>query len=161
MAEYPAGEITRNGITVPIWVDDDGYWLAELGDRKSGYTTKAGLETAVARYAKRCATKVEVSFVQYRESSQGVAVFREGVATGLHGGTGNVLAEWADGGKGQITYVHDSVFLASLTEAEKAELRQLAAEMHQLREKRDAIFKGRRIDNLKSVVTQALDEADT
>lgn len=160
MAEYPAGEITKGDITLSIRVDDEGHWLAEIQGKTVGYDTRAKLEAAIDRHARRAARRVEVAFVQYREGIHGIAAFKEGVATGIHGGTGHVLATWTDGSRGQVTYASDSVFLTAATEAERAKLEQLAAEVHRLREERDAILRNLRIDDLKAMVVRALDEAD-
>jgi hypothetical protein len=99
MSEYPAGEITHNGVTVPIFVDDWGHWSATYAGTKHTEESRPKLDTRLKRTIKRTVTKVNVPFVAVRQDNQ---QFKRGTAYGIHEGTGNILAEWDDGTKEQI-----------------------------------------------------------
>lgn len=90
MAEYPAGQVEANGVTVPIMVNDSGNWSAIYDGRTLAYPTREKLENALKRLTKRAAVTVAVPVVKISESYDGVTRTRATV-TGIHGANGNVL----------------------------------------------------------------------
>lgn len=90
MAEYPAGQVEANGVTVPIQVSDTGHWFARYDGRTLTYPTREKLENSIKRLTKRAAVTVAVSVVRINESYDSVTRTRATV-TGIHGANGNVL----------------------------------------------------------------------
>lgn len=104
MDKFPVGEIHRSGRTFPIYVTDYGRWGSD--DIPGGYTagSRDELEKKIVQYVKQTAVKVAVPFVQLHRHGypSGRLVVRHGTATGVHGNTGNVLVQWADGKREQV-----------------------------------------------------------
>ena len=108
MADFPAGDIESNGVSVPINVNSQGKWWAEYDGRTLSYETRDKLEGALKRLTKSAAVTVEVSVVKVENALSGTRWVR-GTLTGIHGGNGNVLVTWHYGGrrgdvKEQIAY---------------------------------------------------------
>lgn len=87
---YPVGEITENGVTVPIFVDDFGYWSAEHSGRTFRDDTRSKLRDRIKKETRRTVRKVDVPFVRVAKGQDGIKFWR-GTATGIHAGNGNVL----------------------------------------------------------------------
>lgn len=104
MTMFPAGAIQRNGVIVPIFVDDVGRWHATVdtvgngeGQSEFGAGSRADLDRLIAQRTKRAVRKVAVPFTRLGRRAEymgGGTVFRHGVATGLHGANGNVMVQW-------------------------------------------------------------------
>jgi hypothetical protein len=96
-------EMTKNGITVEITVNTtSGKFIAVVGDDHLAADTWAGMEKAVDTATKKISKSVNVPFtsVTFNTYSETVKVeVKHGTATGLHSGTGNVLAKWDDTGE--------------------------------------------------------------
>lgn len=112
MTDFPAGDITANGVTVPITVNDRGSWQAEYAGKNLSYETRDRLEASLKRLTKSAAVQVEVSIVSV-EKHLGGTRFVRGTLTGIHGRNGNVLVTWHHGGrrgdtKEQISYTYGS-----------------------------------------------------
>lgn len=149
MTEFPAGAIERNGIVVPIYVDELGRWLATVdvtGDDKSGITlrnsSRAELDQAIAKHTKRAVSKVSVPFTRLIRSTTyngGTTLVMHGTATGVHGANGNVLVQWSPkrpGGKPvnaqltswRVNWNH-AEFFRPLADEEIASYTQLSANL--------------------------------
>jgi hypothetical protein len=102
MDKFPAGQIIRSNRTFPIHVTDYGRWGSD--DLPGGYTagSRDELEKKIIQYVKETAVKVAVPFVQLHQTHSGRLSVRHGTATGIHGNTGNVLVQWADGKREQV-----------------------------------------------------------
>lgn len=98
MTDFPAGDITANGVTVPITVNDRGSWQAEYAGKNLSYETRDKLEASLKRLTKSAAVQVEVSVVSV-EKHLGGTRFVRGTLTGIHGGNGNVLVTWHHSGR--------------------------------------------------------------
>lgn len=105
MEKFPAGQIVKSGRTFPIYVTDYGRWGTE--EMKNITTdTREALEKKIAQHVQKTTVKVAVPFVQLHRQAGRLSV-RHGTATGIHGNTGNVLVQWADGKREQVRSFHD------------------------------------------------------
>jgi hypothetical protein len=93
-------KMTKNGIEVDIRVNTTfgGRFEATVGDEQLDALTWAELEKLVDRATKRVARTVKIEFTlvaQHVDHITGKVVvnLKHGVATGLHSGNGNVLAQ--------------------------------------------------------------------
>lgn len=94
MSKHPAGTITANGVSVEIFVNDDGEWEADYAGRTLRFPVREKLEAAIKRVTKTTTTPVEIPFVRIeRRGERGITTTR-GTATGIHSGNGNVLVVW-------------------------------------------------------------------
>jgi len=91
---YPAGTISANGVSVPIFVSDQGRWEAEYAGRSLGFETRDKLETAIKRLTKTTTVPVAVAFVRIEKRGTAGIAKTAGTATGIHAGNGNVLVVW-------------------------------------------------------------------
>lgn len=98
--EYEAGTVTKNGQGIPIKVNEDGEWLAKVGNDHLRKPTRSALVSAIERLTKRAAAEVAVPFVEVSQNGDATK-FRFGVAYGVHSGTGNLLVVWKNGTKEQ------------------------------------------------------------
>lgn len=160
MSGYPAGEITHNGVTVPIFVDDYGHWSATYAGTKHTEATRDALNARLKRTVKRTVTKVSVPFVAVNASKQN---FKRGTAYGIHEGTGSVLVEWDDGSKEQVKPSarydawHTQIF-GGIPDAELATWVLLARAKQQADHALGVFIRDHEID-LKQDVMRAADEA--
>lgn len=156
MTQYPAGEITHYGVTVPIFVDDRGHWTATYAGRGRTEESRYKLDMWLKRMTKRTATPIRFPFVSVTPSNQ---KHRRGVAYGIHEGTGNVLVEWDDGTKEQVkSYATGTDHLGDVPDAELATWLLLVRAYRQAEQALHAFMSDRRI-NLKDEVMRAADEA--
>jgi len=96
---YDAGTVTKNGVEIYVKVDTFGSWHAQVGDDKLSAKTKDELVKQIERSTKKIAQEVSVPFVSVdiRENyNTGDVSFsaKNGTATGVHSGNGNVLGRW-------------------------------------------------------------------
>lgn len=147
MADYEAGTAEVNGVTVPLKVDDFGKWKANYAGQTLGYDTREKLVNRLKALTKQTAAKVEVHVIRikpYEGYGAGNLRIASGVLTGLHAGTGNVLAAWQVRGKtereqitswgqGGTLYVGGDTPEQAL--AEYNEIRIQLAELKQARDK--------------------------
>lgn len=107
MTKWDAGTITTNGVETPVQVDDySGKWHADYAGKNLSYETRDKLEAALKRLTKQTKVEVEVHVIRVRPYSGwsddgGNIVVTRGTLTGLHAGTGNVLADWTVRGQSQ------------------------------------------------------------
>lgn len=100
--------IEVRGMTFKVYVGRRGHFSAVGAD---GHTwseyneTRAAMEADLMHKTKKAAQKVRIPFTRWDGSA------RNGVATGIHAGTGNLLVEWNDGKKEQITRDYGSSYL--------------------------------------------------
>lgn len=169
MDKFPVGEIHRSGRTFPIYVTDYGRWGSD--DLPDGYTagSRDELEKKIVQYVKQTAVKVAVPFVQLSRPWNGNTrrmVVRHGTATGIHGNTGNVLVQWADGKREQVrSFRSPGVSTLRGLPANKihewVELTKRAADaVHALTEFEKS-YEIDMKDEIKSRQQVAVDEADT
>lgn len=127
MPTYEAGTVTKNGQTIPISVDEDGKWLAKVGNDRLSKDTRSALVSAIDRLTKRAAAEVAVPFVEAHSGSDEIK-FRHGVAYGIHSGSGNVMVVWKSGAKEQYRGGggwNTEIFAGELSDAELVEYRDL------------------------------------
>lgn len=94
--KYAAGSIEKNGVEVDLFVDDEGRWLAEVAGKNLVFPARDKLVDAIGRATKRVSAKVEIAFFKVTSHNGNVRI-REGVATGIHSGNGNLLVTWKSG----------------------------------------------------------------
>lgn len=126
MPTYEAGTVTKNGQEIPISVDEDGKWLARVGNDRLSKDTRSSLVSAIDRLTKRAAAEVAVPFV-VADGSGSTVKFRHGVAYGIHSGSGNLLVVWKSGAKEQYrgTGYSSEVFAGETSDDELVEYRDL------------------------------------
>lgn len=165
MPQYKAGSVTRNGVEVPIFVDDYGRWGANYAGSELRADTRDKLADAIGRATKQTAARVSVPFVMTTDNntsySEGIAVKR-GVATGRHSANGNILVTWTARGKEtreQLTFSYNSVFLpGDMTDEQLEEFHQLSAAKSRANRAHADFVRKHQID-LNKEVDKALDEA--
>lgn len=100
MTKYAAGSVEKNGITVPIFVDDAGHWTAEIGGGVWA-ANRDQLALKIAAQTKKATAKVSVPFTRATDGTgwgaSRIAV-ADGVATGFHSANGNILVTWTESG---------------------------------------------------------------
>lgn len=130
MAKWDAGVIEANGVEVPVQVDDfSGDWTAEYAGKSLRYETREKLANRLKTLTKQTKIDVEVHVVRitpYTGWGEGKATITRGKLTGLHAGTGNVLADWTVRGKSQkeqiVSYSNrGSIYVGGDTSAEELE----------------------------------------
>jgi len=94
MTDYPVGEVTRNGVTVQITVNEHDSWKAEHGGKVLRASTRSDLVDKITRAIRQTTVKVEVPITLVINKGTDGIKFRRGVATGIHGSNGNVLVTW-------------------------------------------------------------------
>jgi hypothetical protein len=100
MATYSAGEISTNGIAVPVEVDDQtGNWVTTYGGRHLSADTRDKLKATLSRLTKVAKAEVEVHMIEVTHKGLSGIARRRGTATGLHGSNGNVLITWDAAGR--------------------------------------------------------------
>lgn len=157
--------MTKNGITVPVLVNTvlDGRFEATVGDERLTAPTWPELEKLVDRATKRVARTVKIEFTrvtQRVEHSTNVVtvVTANGVATGLHSGNGNVLAQVAGVPVQLARYNRNQgEFYRPLTSDETREYWDLLNAQRAANEAVRAWRKERELD-LEALVIQALNE---
>lgn len=161
MEKYPAGEVTKNGITVPLTVDNYGAWTADLAGTRLVADTRDKLVTKIAALTRVVVGEVEIPFsiVSMGTHSVGPSV-RNGTATGFHSGNGNILATMAHPRRGATReqLQRNLAYSKPLDEQESAEFIELA---HASADARAALTKfvaDRRVDIAKAI-RDALDKA--
>lgn len=158
MSSYDAGEITTNGVSVPIKVTDDGDWTAEYAGQHLRTDSRDKLKGRLARLTRSSKVEVAVPVVKVRLAGLGndTVVVTRGVAYGLHGGTGNVMVTWTIKGKETkeqlSSYGYSETYIAG--DVTDEELKDYAAMMKakaELRSREEGWLKRHRIDPKKAV----------
>jgi hypothetical protein len=135
---YPAGRIGgKDGNDYPIFVDDNGHFLADVAGKHLYKGTRDELRQEIEKLTKRAVAKVDVPFTKVTKAPdwQGGAMhIVQGKATGIHGANDNILATFVRRGsemKEQITdgntRAYDGVYFKPLAAEEAASLRQIWA----------------------------------
>jgi hypothetical protein len=93
MTAYPAGEITCNGVTVPVFTEN-GKWAANHAGTTWRTDTWTQLLQKIGNATRKTAKKVAVPCTQITTAGASGIEFRRGTATGIHGANGNVLVTW-------------------------------------------------------------------
>lgn len=126
MATHSAGTYTSNGVDLQLSVSDaTGKWSTEFAGRQWTYETLDKLKAALDRQTRKARIEVEVAairVIQYTGWGVGDATIQRGTLTGIHSGTGNVLAAWDNRGttvKEQITRTSGVTFAAGDTSDEE------------------------------------------
>jgi len=96
--QYPAGQIEANGVTVPIFVTNNGNWEAAFDGRTQSYPTREKLEARLKTLTRHAAVRVEIPVVKV-ERRGGDVTFTRVTLSGIHGGNGNVLGTVHYGGR--------------------------------------------------------------
>src|ERR1700749_1504406 len=100
MAEHPAGTVTVKGIDFPVTVDDDGTWTASVANVPVTADTKAQLKERIRPRLRHVQTRVSIPFLlALRTEDQQMTGAVRCTATGIHSGTGRVLATRDDTGE--------------------------------------------------------------
>lgn len=131
VAKYDAGEISRAGYKIRLQVDDSGNWLAEVSDRDLSKPTRELLIKEIDRVLRLEKKAVHIPITETDGRSNGYVTVRHGVATGIHSGTGAVLAAWDDGKMSQLPGGHSTSLMRRLTPEEEAELIRLTKEAYE------------------------------
>lgn len=161
MAVYEAGSITTNGVEVSIKVNDDGDWTAEYAGKHLSSDTRDKLKGKLARLTRGAKVELEIPVIRTEIKGLGgdTVVVRRGVLTGVHGGTGNVLAAWMVRGqtvKEQITGWESSSLdyvAGDTTDEELKEYAGIIRSLSELRDREDKWLRRHRIDPKKVVET--------
>lgn len=135
---YPAGgHVGKDGSAVPIYVTDQGQWVAQVGEKVITDWQRSGLLAQIDKLTKRKVVKVSIPItrVERRAAYQGGGlVRRDGVLTGVHSANDNVLVTWTINGremKEQITgggqSKNDGMYFERLTKEQGDELAKLVA----------------------------------
>lgn len=108
MTDHPAGTIISNDIEIPVTVSDlSGSWQAEYMGRRLSSETRDKLKASLDRLTKKEKVSVEIPVIRVSLPDRNTAfgngriTVTRGVLTGLHAGTGNVLAAWTVRGQVQ------------------------------------------------------------
>lgn len=168
MGKWDAGVISVNDVEIPVQVDDyNGRWSAEYAGQRLSTDTRDQLRGRLDRLTKKTRTAVEVHVVRikpYAGYGPGNITIARGKLTGLHAGTGNVLAAWQIRGKTereQITGWGSSGTLyvgGDTTDEALAEYNRLQKELEEIRVQRDAWVKAHEIKP-KDAVQRAIEAA--
>jgi hypothetical protein len=162
--QYPAGQIEANGVTVPIFVTDDGNWQAEFDGRTQSYPTREKLENRLKTLTRQSAVRVEIPVIKVERTYDG-ARFIRATLTGIHGANGNVLGVLHYGDrrgdvKEQFSRSYGSsetFFGGDLTDEqlkEYAELRRVASEAGQAVREAEKRYE---IKDVKAMVQRVID----
>lgn len=161
MANFDAGTIEANGVTIPIQVNTRGQWLAKYDGRELTYPAREKLEAALKRLTKRAAVVVAVPVVKIERSYDGAQGTRA-TATGIHGANGNVLVTLHPGGrrgdvKEQISTRYGSEaglwFGGDVTDEQIAEFSRLIKVAYEAKQAVDTMERRLKIDLRKAVET--------
>jgi hypothetical protein len=154
-----ANPIEVRGNTYQVYLTDHNEFVAEvpLGDgEKKVVSSKTieGLRDLLGNVTRRKAIKVAVPFVEVMGTK-----LRDGVATGIHQGSGKVLVAWADGHKDQIGGYYTQKYLRPLDPAERVELQRLLEED---KKASDALqeFLRKRYTEVANLVKKAIEEVE-
>jgi hypothetical protein len=130
MNRYDAGAIHSRGQEFPLTVDDSGVFRTNIGAETIRGTTREEVATAVNKRTREAQATVEVPYCQLEGGRGAPYKVTYWVATGIHGGSRNVIVRPGvpgDTGKAEQRRDHmHGVTLAPLTEGEAAELVALA-----------------------------------
>jgi hypothetical protein len=169
MANFDAGSIEVNDVTIPIQVDTEGNWLAVYDGRTLRYPTRDKLEGALKRLTKRASVTVSVPVVKIEKGVGGVARTRA-TATGIHGANGNVLVTLHYGGRRGDVKEQENVkysysaglwFGGDVTDEQIIEFGRLIKVAQEARQAVDDMEKKLRIDLLKAVETAVQAQSGT
>lgn len=164
--KWDAGTITVNDVEVPVQIDDySGEWNAEYAGRHLRAETRKQMEGKLARLTKKTKVTVEVHVIKIRKpegwAGGGIRVTR-GVLTGIHSGTGNVLAAWTVRGQVQREQVTDwsqtgvDYVGGDTTEDDLEEYNQIVTGLRELQDRKAKWLKRHEIKP-KDAVQQAID----
>lgn len=164
MAKWDAGSITVNDVKVPVQADDyNGQWTAEYAGQSLSFETRAQLERKLSALTRKTKVTVEIHVIrvrEYRGWGPGDVTVTRGVLTGIHSGTGNVLAAWTVRGtvqKEQITRDSEVIYVGGDTSDEALkEYNQIEKDLAVLRERLTEWLKLHKIDP-KDAVQRAID----
>jgi hypothetical protein len=119
---YEAGTIRVSGHDWPIYVDGDGKWYSKIKGEftEPGAISREELPRIISRRIRAATAKTEVRFWGYNrhEFSKGI---RAGTVTGVHAGNGNLLVQWDDGGKDQLSFMSSWTMLEPGADPERWE----------------------------------------
>lgn len=161
MTDYPVGSITHNGVTVPVTVDDRGWFQADHGGRGYSYETWAKLDDALKRATRQTTARVAVPFVQVISKGTDGIKWRRGTATGKHGSNGNILVTWETKHgpvKEQLSRADFMLIFGDVSADVLSQFNQLVKDAAQADRLRDEFQRKHKID-IAEVVTDAIDAA--
>ena len=134
MNDYPAGSVEKNGVTVEIFVDGRGNWKADHGGQAMHADTRDKLVEKISRATKQTTVKIALPFVQAEDKNRAYATpgvrFKHGTATGLHSANGNVLVQWDNGTKEQLSHSYNITFFPALDVTLLEEFERLTVAKH-------------------------------
>ena len=131
MAEYPVGALSRAGERIPLFVNDDGSWLAKAAGRDLEQPTRPKLVAEIDRMLRLEKKAVHIPITVVGDRRNGYAKVNHGVVTGLHAGTGNLMVAWDSGSTGQLVVGgHGTEVLQRLTPDEEVKLAHLTKAAH-------------------------------
>jgi hypothetical protein len=163
MTDYPVGEITRNGVTVPVFAEN-GAWKAAHAGHTWRTDTWDQLVDKITRATRQTAVKVEVPVtLVVNKGVQGIK-YRRGTATGIHGSNGNVLVTWHSS-RGDVkeqvtTWTNNNLYFGDVPDevlSEYGDLVRVTAEAFKAEDE----FRRKHKINLKETVEQAIEAART
>lgn len=173
MAMHDAGSITVNDVEIPLQVDDyNGHWTASYAGQPLSYETRDKLVNKLKTLTKKTAAKVEVHVIRvtpYGGYGAGNLSIARGVLTGLHAGTGNVLAAWqvrgktereqlTNWGQGGRVYVGGDTPDEAL--AEYNDIRKQLAELTERRDKWERRYQIKPKDAVEQALTAQANQAE-
>lgn len=172
MAQWEAGTITVNDVDVPVKVDDvSGKWTADFAGQHLSTDTREQLKGKLDRLTRKTKVSVEVHVIRVRVGSgisDGRTTVIRGKLTGIHGGTGNVLAAWEVRGQVQREQITgwgqtDTVYVGGDTPDEAlkeyAEIQQQLADLRGRREAWERRYKIKPKDAVEQAIRAAGGEA--
>jgi hypothetical protein len=164
MNRWAAGEVQKDGITVPLTVDDYGAWTATVAGTTLVADTRDKLVTKIGQVTKGLTAEVAVPFtILDRGNHDVMPSVRHGVATGIHAGNGNILATM-DSRRGEVReqlrrgLPLRTSYSKHLTDDESAEYQRLATTARDASLALSAYIRDHTVD-LRALIEQALRKA--
>lgn len=162
MQDYDAGSITANEVEIPIQVDESGSWKAEYAGQHLRYDTRDKLKTRLETLTKKTKITVQVPVIrieEYKGWGTGPLSVARGELTGIHAGTGNVLAAWQVRGKTEKEQITNwgqagTVYVGGdTTDDQLVEYSGICNKLTELRKRKEAWLKARQIKPQDAVET--------
>lgn len=125
--------ITVREVEYEVELSEGGEFSTHIGDVKVVASKVEDLKEKVSAQTRRAAAKISVPFMMViTGNARGDRALRSGVITGVHGGNRNLMVQWGDGRKEQLSgwRVPGERMVSPMSSEEGQEyLRLLAAEV--------------------------------
>lgn len=148
-------EKTINGVTFEVSVNSDGEFKATV----AGKCLKAESLKELEKQARKLCPRKRPEIAVEATKLMGSRGTQDVVFTGIHGGTGNVLATFDDGDKEQVELRYGSAYVRRLTPEEK----QTYATLHKANAQAEAalteFIESVTVKDLRQKVEQTFQEA--